>query len=327
MCEGPINENYLHVIWTACVETNPTGYGGGVPMSHWVIRRAVASDFAQAYDLWYDIEVQDDDNPPARGAIPSVYEHELETGEMYVAEIHNEIVGFSSSIRRGPVSYVTELFVRRDQQSSGLGKALLSYVMPKDARICCTLSSRDPRALALYIRAGMHPLWQNYLLIGNSREIKRLPSKDVEALEQHGLDPELVRWDAKICGRRRPMDHEYWLRKTQAVPLWFRRKRRRIGYGYVQIHNDDFVYNSEAVTIGPIGALNAREAVLCVLEAVRRAKQHSSLLRIGVSGVHPSLPVLLNCGFRITYVETFVSTSMTMFANMRCYVPSDSTLF
>jgi len=296
-------------------------------MNRCIIRRAEPSDFAQIYDLWYDMETHDDPNPPRRNGIPSVYQHELETGEMYVAETHAEVVGFAAFIRRGPISYVSELFVRRDQQSSGLGRVLLSYVMPKDAYICCTLSSRDPRALALYIRAGMRPLWQNYLLIGKSSEVRQSPSKDVETKEQHDLDSELVRWDAKTSGRSRLIDHKYWLGKTQAVPLWFRRKGRRIGYGYVQTRNNDFVYNPEAVNIGPVGALTRRDALLCVLEAVRWAKPHSSLLRIGVPSVHPSLPVLLDYGFRITYVETFMSTSEAMFANMQCYVPSDSTLF
>lgn len=296
-------------------------------MNRWTIRRAVRSDFEKAYDLWYDIEVQGHDNPPARGGIPSVYEHELETGEMYVAEIREELVGFAAAIRRGSVSYVSELFVRRDQQSSGLGKALLAQISPKNKLVFCTLSSSDPRALALYMRAGMRPLWQNYLLIAKSGEIRQLPSDNVEADEHHGLDPEIVRWDAKICGRRRPIDHEYWLRKTKAVPFWFRRKTRRIGYGYIQLHNNDFVHNPEAITIGPIGALTAKDARLCVFEAVRWAKRHSSSMRIGLSGLHSSLPDLLDCGFRITYVETFMSTSKTMFATMQRYVSSDSTLF
>lgn len=296
-------------------------------MDRWVIRPAVPSDFKQAYDLWYNIEVDGDPNPPPRSGIPSVYEHELETGEMYVAEIHGQVVGFGAVIKRGSVSYVSELFVRGDQQSSGLGKALLSHILLKDVPICCTLSSRDPRALALYIRAGMHPLWQNYLLIGKSSDLEHLPCGDVKACEQYGLDPEFVRWDAKICGRRRPIDHEYWLRKTQAVPLWFRRKRRRVGYGYVQMRNNDFVYYPEAVTIGPIGAATPEEAAFCVCAAICWAKPHSSVVRIGVPSAHPSLSILLNCGFRITYVETFLSTSTRMFANMHCYVPSDSTLF
>jgi GNAT superfamily N-acetyltransferase len=296
-------------------------------MSRWKIRRALASDFAQAYDLWYAIEVGADPNPPPRGDIPSVYLHELETGEMYVAEVHGEVVGFAAFIKRGPISFVSELFVRTDQQSFGLGKALLSYVMPRDARTRCTLSSSDPRALALYIRAGMLPLWQNYLLIGKTNELKQLPSNAVKAHQQSGVDPEVVRWDAKICGRRRPMDHTYWLRKTRAVPLWFSRNTRKVGYGYIQMRNNDSVQNPEAVTIGPVGALTAEDASFCVFEAIRWAKRHGSLLRIGVSSLHPSLPVLLDCGFRITYVETFLSTNKRMFANMECYVPSDSTLF
>jgi hypothetical protein len=153
------------------------------------------------------------------------------------------------------------------------------------------------------------------------------PLDDVHSHEQHGLDPELVRWDAELSGRRRLIDHKYWLRKTQAVPLWFRRKKRRVGYGYVQMRNNDFVYHPEAVTIGPIGASTPEEAVSCVCEAIPWAKPRSSVVRIGVPAAHPSLPVLLNCGFHIIDVESFLSTSTRMFANMQCYVPSDSAFF
>jgi len=121
------------------------------------IRHARVEDLRQVYDIFYEAEVGDAPDPPPRHGIPSFLKHELETGEMYVVERDGQIVAFAALMPRGSIAYLAEFFVRKDDQSSGIGKMLLQHILPRDGRIFCTLSSRDPRALALYIRAGMRP--------------------------------------------------------------------------------------------------------------------------------------------------------------------------
>jgi len=50
------------------------------------------------------------------------------------------------------------------------------------------------------------------------------------------------------------------------------------------------------------------------------------VLRIDVPGPHPSLAVLLDAHFRITYVETFLSAAHTPFVDARCYIGSAALL-
>src|SRR5262245_64178046 len=128
------------------------------------IRTAVAADIPQIYDIWYANEVGDDPNPPPRGP-PAVIAHELATGEIVVAEQEGRLVGFASVIVRGAVAFLAECFVRAEARSGGVGRQLVQELLPRAGLTSCTLSSTDPRALALYIRAGMRPRWPNFCLL------------------------------------------------------------------------------------------------------------------------------------------------------------------
>jgi hypothetical protein len=50
------------------------------------------------------------------------------------------------------------------------------------------------------------------------------------------------------------------------------------------------------------------------------------VLLIDVPGPHPSLAPLLATGFRIDYVEIYVSTEQAPFFDPRCYIASGSNL-
>jgi GNAT superfamily N-acetyltransferase len=290
------------------------------------IRAAVAADIPQVYNIWYANEVGDDPIPPPRGA-PSVLEHELATGEMVVAEREGRLVGFAAVIVRGAVAFLAECFVRAEAQSGGVGRLLLNQLLPRAGLTSCTLSSTDPRALALYIRAGMRPQWPNFCLLADTARLSHLSDGGIEVVEASAGDPALVEWDAQASGRRRPEDHAYWVGPGRARPLWFRRGGALVGYGYAQTHSLEALWQPDAITLGPIGARNPADAQACALAAARWAQPHSAVVRITVPGQHTALAALLDAHFQITYVETFVSTSDEPFADMRCYIPSGSTLF
>jgi GNAT superfamily N-acetyltransferase len=314
-----------------------------------IIRPATAVDLDQVYEIWYQAETQGFPDPPLRGGRPPIFQHEIETGEMYVAEARGRILGYTASIRRGQVIYLSELYVRDDVQSSGIGKALLGQVLPRGCRApslndhrqmhvrsagfrrgstCCTLSSSDPRALGLYIRAGMQPRWPHFLLYADSSHLAELPTGDVEIAPAEPGDPELVRWDADVGGRHRPQDHAYWITEAAATPLWLVQEGETAGYGYVQRHSHEIaLWHPEALCLGPIGACSAAAALDCTCAVVAWAAARAPALALGVPAGHPCLPILLDAGFRITYVETFVSTVRDLWADPACYLPSGSTLF
>jgi len=251
--------------------------------------------------------------------------HVLQTGTLYVAEQDGKILAFAGAISRGNITFLTDLFVWPTHQSGQLGKALLYSVLPQDDLVHCTMSSSDPRALALYIRAGMRPQWPHFALRLEkpTHEMPLIP--DMEVIEADPGDPALVSWDAQISGRLRPVDHQFWVREERALPLWFRRQGQTVGYGYLRL-GAGTLWDPQACTLGPIGASIPEDATACVLAAVNWALQQAEVLHIEVPGPHPCLVTLLESGFRITYVDTFISTAITPFFDARCYIASGGDL-
>ncbi len=284
-------------------------------------RPAHERDLRSMYAVFYQNEVLNSPNPPTMGDIPASLHHILQTGTMYVAEQDEEVLAFAGAITRGNVTFLTDLFVKPTQQSQHLGKTLLHAVLPQSTLIRCTESSSDPRALALYIREGMRPQWP-YFGLRLQKPTHATPSiHDVEIVEADANDPELIRWDAQISGRERPVDHQFWIQQHGAVPLWFRRQKQVIGYGYVRLKAGTLWY-PEACTLGPIGVSNLEDAASCVLATVKFALQKADVLRIDVPGPHPCLAALLECGFHISGVDTFMSSAPAPFFDAQRYIAS-----
>ena len=291
-----------------------------------IFRPAHESDLKQMYEVWYQTEVLDSPDPPAPGTPPSYLWHVLQTGILWVAEHNGEVLAFAGAITRGTITFLTDLFVQPAQQSGQLGKTLLRSVLPQDDLTHCTVSSSDPRALALYIRAGMRPQWP-YFALRMEKPAREWPlATTVEIIEAEPGDPTFVEWDSQISGRPRPVEHAYWVREQRAVPLWFRQHEQIVGYGYVRLGAGS-LWHPHACVLGPIGVKAQEDATACVMAAVNWALQRTEELSIDVPGPHPCLALLLEKGFRITYVDTFVSTAALSFFDARCYIPSGGDLF
>jgi hypothetical protein len=199
-------------------------------------------------------------------------------------------------------------------------------VVPDDGRPFFISSSDDPRAVALYVRAGTLPLWPLYALIADDARAE-VSDGEVAVVDAAPGDPELLRWDSEIGGRSRQVDHDYWSRATEATPLWFTRAGRRIGYGFVQRRCDEHVWHADAWSLGPLGVRDERDAVACTEAAVAWARARNRKLRIFVSAPHPALRPLLASGFRIDFADTFMSSTGAAFADPRRYLPFSFTLF
>ncbi|MGH7266526.1 MAG: GNAT family N-acetyltransferase, partial [Candidatus Rokuibacteriota bacterium] len=155
------------------------------------IRRARPADLPLLHEIFYEQETAGRRDPPPRGPLPPLYRHELETGVVYVAEREGRVVGFAASISRGAVDFLTEFFVRLAFQADGIGRRLLRHVVPRNGRACFTSSSSDPRALALYIRAGLRPLFPCFYLRADGAT-GPLAAGGVEAVEAAPDDAALV---------------------------------------------------------------------------------------------------------------------------------------
>ncbi len=77
-----------------------------------------------------------------------------------VGELDGTVAGVAASIEYGTsgARVLSDLYVHPARQSRGVGAAMLREVLA-GATECMTFSSRDPRALASYIRSGMRPWW------------------------------------------------------------------------------------------------------------------------------------------------------------------------
>jgi GNAT superfamily N-acetyltransferase len=289
-----------------------------------LIRPAIAADLPRVAQIWAGNQ---DDVALASGFVPSLYVHELATRELVVAEDDGQVVGFAALLTRGDISFLADLFVDPARQSSGLGRKLLQYVLPRDARMCCTLSSSDPRALSLYIRAGLRPYWSCFQLRGSAALFAQTSSEEPDVVEAPTGDPELVEWDRTIGGRFRPEDHAYWVEQRGGVPLWFVRHGQRVGYGYVQTRSDDVLGGPETLTVGPIGVRSEADALPCVTAAGRWASDRATAIRVSVPGPHPALGPLLALGLRIHDIDTFCSTHAAPFTDVSRYLPSGGDLF
>ena len=291
-----------------------------------IFRPAEEAELQSVFEVFYQNELLDNPQLPLPGDIPRYLGHVLQTGMLYVAEEDSKILAFAGAITRGNISFLTDLFVLPSSQSGKLGKTLLQTVLPQDNLIHCTLSSSDPRALALYIRAGMRPWWPHFALRLDKPTHAWSLAPDMEIIEADSSDPELLRWDARVSGRLRPEDLQFWVREEGSVPLWFRRQGRLVGYGYVRF-GAEAPSNPQSCTPGPIGADTPEDATACVLAAVYWAVQRAIEVHIDVPGPHPCLVALLERGFHIISFDTFVSSAATPFFDARCYIASGGDLF
>jgi ribosomal protein S18 acetylase RimI-like enzyme len=293
------------------------------------IRPATEQDLAAIQHIFYLNETQGtDDPPPHPTGMPPLYQHIAQTGTLYVAEQDGRVQGFAGAITRGTITYLTDLFVHPAIQSSHLGKTLLQHTLPSiDQYSHCTMSSTDYRALALYIRAGMQPQWPhfNLRLTQPVHDARWQAPIEISEAEEHDTAA-LVQWDTRIGGRLRPQEHQYWRQRQSALPLWFHYQGQIIGYGYVRLGAGTLWYPN-ACTIGPLGVNTPEHATDCVLAAVNWALQHAAaVIRIDVPGPHPCLTPLLERGFHIVYLETFVSNAASPFFDACCYIASGSDL-
>lgn len=293
-------------------------------MAGWRIRDAVPDELAAVFDVFYEHAFHDQrDPPPAR--IPEYLGHVARTGRIVVADDAGRISGFAGLITRGEVSFLTDLFVRPSAQSASIGRALLGAILPAEG-VRCTCSTADPRALSLYIRAGMRPWWPQFWLRGAAMPPERFAPLDIETVVGPPDDPALVAWEHELGGRPRTEDFAFWATEQQGVPLWFRRGGATIGYAIVRL-GCGTLRIPDAATVGPVGARRATDAASCVLAALAWADARTNTLYLTVPGPHPALAPLLGLGFWIDEAYSFVSSGDAPCYDPQHYISSGADLF
>jgi len=281
--------------------------GAVVDTAPFEIRDATIADLRRCYEIWFRTAVEGSTRVPSPRRIPMpLHVHELGTGDLIVALEGSEVVGFGAGVERSGVWFLIDLFVHPARQGRGIGHALLDTLVQRAPRRRATLASPDPRAVALYARAGLTPRWPVYHLL--ARPSSRFSVARGTRVDVADLD-DLAALDRRVCGRDRSVDYDFWIGRVGATPLIVGHAGRRVGYAFVR-PDDDGLWNRDAVVVGPVGVLDARdaiEAVLAVLEWV--AAQDAPAVRALVPGPSPVLARLLESGFRVRDADTFMATA------------------
>ncbi len=285
-------------------------------MGEYSVRVAGDADMPGVREVATHFELLDD-----WAGMPDFLDAERAFGTLLVGEVDGRVVGFGGVLRRGEVSHLGDLFVLPEHQSSGIGRTILSRLLPSDTpRV--TFASDDPRALGLYIRQGMRPVCPLIYLTFSPPEDSGprgpeardaeasagLAVRDAEAPGGRGPvdgtraevgEPsgmrEVVKLDARISGGDRAGALS-WYAGLPGVTLHV------TGGGYAFARE-----TGEDLEVGPVGGDTPQDCADALFTAVA-AHPGVDEVQVAVPGVHPLLPQLLEAGWEIDDMDTFMST-------------------
>ena len=257
-----------------------------------ILRDAGPSDLAAVYDVWYATEIVGVPNPPPPRTMPW-FGHLRDVGRLVVAEEGDTVIAFAGLLDLGSCVALSDLFVRPDRQSHGIGAALLDQVLP-DGRPSVTMASADPRALASYARRGMRPRWPAYYLSATAGQVREGPWPAL-ALRQLALEE----YDWPLPG-----DVPYH-RALGARPLAVDREGVRLGTALVVDASPQRLFHTDTTEVLETTVEDADDAAPVVLAVVAHLLDAgASRLVVQVPGPHGALAPLLERGFAITDVDT-----------------------
>jgi len=246
---------------------------------------------------------------------PDRLDHALATGRVLLAEDDAGLAGFASALERDGVTHLADLFVRTDRLGQGVGRALLTGILPTRGERA-TFASADPRALPLSVRAGMRPVTPLLHLGGGRAATARLPDPGA-VIAVSGADA-VADLDRHAAGRHRPTDHAF-LAEVGSSALLVGDGDRTLGYGWVRVPAGPGP-GLEAF-LGPLGAGTEDDARRVAIAAVRYAAARAETVHVALLGPHPALAPLLAAGFRVEGSDTFMASRVNLL-DPRRYAPS-----
>jgi GNAT superfamily N-acetyltransferase len=247
-------------------------------------------------------------------------DHLIEHGRTVVAEWGGVIAGFAAAIDVGGSSHVSDLFVEPARHGGGLGRALLTRLRDgADDRPWTTFSSADPRALSLYVQAGMRPWWPNLYLVrlADAGPVHGdLPGRRVAPLDAHAAE-------LTLTGIDRSSEYRHWERLPGATGVIVDDPSGRpiaAGVG-TAMRRADGAWLKHLAIDGAAGDGIAAAAVLAALAALPGGHH----LGLSIPGPHPAVPTLLAAGYRIFDRDTYCATDPALIDPTRA-VPDSSFL-
>ncbi len=163
-----------------------------------------------------------------------LYEHISQTSDQFwLAKQNGDVVGFSRAIKRDGIQELTELFVKPDVQSSGVGRELIARAFPlESAKRRIIIATPDFRAQALYLKSGVFPRFPIYYF---GRQPEQVPFETdlqfVPLANSEATVSTLAAIDGEVIGHRRDVDQRWFLANRRGY--LYVRNGRPVGYGFV----------------------------------------------------------------------------------------------
>jgi GNAT superfamily N-acetyltransferase len=151
----------------------------------------------------------------------------IERGRVIVAEDGDSAVGFAATVDTGRARHLADLFVRPESQGMGIGRRLLDEVF-EDVWPRTTFASEDPKALPLYVRAGMDAHWPNLYLAGDPGRLPPIPADLIVEIVPVEVVAAL---EADWAGVDRGPELAYWASLPDFRPVVVRRGDQAVGTG------------------------------------------------------------------------------------------------
>ena len=224
--------------------------------------------------------------------------HLIGRGRAQVAIVDGEIVGFGAAIDAGRAVHLADLFVHPERLGQGIGKSLLAAVL-EGAIQRTTFASDDPRALPLYVRAGMQPLWAGLYVQGPSAA---LPSTAANLRTESAGWDRLAALELDWSGFDRTLDHAYWGAMADVDAFVVRDDEAVIAFGYARVRQAFRIRILDRLVMHPDA-----EPVGTALAALARAGRGGPVT-VCMSGPHPALRLLLEAGFRVVDRDQFMAS-------------------
>jgi GNAT superfamily N-acetyltransferase len=260
------------------------------------IRSATPDDLAAIRSI---LAAHGNDGPVVVADIVGPYvSHLLGRGRSRVATIDGEIVGFGAGIDTGRSVHLADLFVHPDRLGRGIGRPLLAAVF-EGSIARTTFASEDERALPLYVRAGMQPLWPSLYVQGAATN---LPEIGTTLTVETTTEAELAELELAWTGFDRSADHAYWASMADVDPFLVRQDGAIAALGYGRARQAAPIRVLDRLVIHP-GA----DPVATTIAALRRAARGGPVL-VCLGGPHPALRPLLEAGLRIVDRDQFLAS-------------------
>ncbi len=254
----------------------------------------------------------------------------LAEARVLVALADDDVVGFGATIQAGtpsgPDTHLADLFVRPSFHGRGVGHDLMGALFDGVVGDRSTFSSADPRALPLYTRFGMAPLWPNLYLGGIVAE---RPTEGPFAAGGEGLSLATIEWTDVIEVTRQLTGWDVapatWMAAMRPGAKAFAvlDRGRPVAVG----HSRDALRNAGGRWIGRLAAVDdpSVDPVDVVVAVLLAEGVFERWVGLPLLGPHPALPVLLDAGLRIDERDTFHASRSDLVDPTRL-VPDPATL-